>query len=230
MRTRLYTTARGRVSNRGDMPRFVGLLPCAKAEDGVLVFSSISELRVAEFLTWSPDVVRIAFEPRKVQFDAHDSLPAVTCWPDFEIVFNSGEIEWVEAKHSEDILSAKEKAHLELIAAHCTREELRYRVIYRTQLEENGFIGTISLLRRYGELLFDEVRLACALSRLKDGGPKDLDGWIEFASSERVPTDLLYHLLYHRRLPLMYRPLIHPELQRCQSLSQSASPSAAVFD
>lgn len=59
----LYRTNRGRVSNRGDLPRFVGLLPCSKAPDNVLVYSSLTEMYVGQFLEWSPEVRSITYEP-----------------------------------------------------------------------------------------------------------------------------------------------------------------------
>src|SRR5690606_20264714 len=140
-----YRTARGRVSNAGDLPRFIGLLPCSKADNGLLPFSSIAELRVAEYLAWSPKVLHIAFEPREISFEALAGLPAVTWWPDFEVILEGGECEWVEAKYAHESLSERQRQKLDLIAAHCERERRRFRVVYRQELEKNGFAGTISL-------------------------------------------------------------------------------------
>jgi len=47
-----YKTERARVTIPGPLPRFIGLLPTDKAPDGVLVFSSITELLVHLF-SWS---------------------------------------------------------------------------------------------------------------------------------------------------------------------------------
>lgn len=213
----LYSSARGRVSNRGDLPRFIGLFPCVKADEGVLVFRSITELKVAEYLAWLPQVVKISYERAEVRFDAHGSLPPVSCWPDFEVVLEGGEVEWVEAKYSEHGLSSEERTHLALLAAHFAREERRYRVVYRQEIEQNGFCASISLLRPYGRLHFSGAQVEGALRRLDVYRAQYLEDWVTLAESARVPTDLLYHLLYHQKLPMLYRPMIHPELRKCRS-------------
>jgi len=209
-----FRTARGRVSNAGDEPRYVGRIPCAKAEKGELWFRSVVELCVGQFLAWSPEVQRIFYERRPLSFESVAGLPALTCWPDYEIVLDSGEIEWIEAKASPESLAAEDKARLELIAAHCARESRRYRVIYRSELEKDGFIETISLLRPYGRLTFGPHVLKSAIARLGGYEATHLDGWSDHARAERVPLDVLFHLLYHQHLPLKYRPLVHTELRK----------------
>lgn len=208
-----YRTARGRVSNAGDIPRYIGLLPCPKAEGGVLVYRSLSELSVAQFLTWSPRVRKILYEARVIEFPASGDLPAMKCWPDFEIVLDTGEVEWIEAKHSPDSLSERKRTELELIAAHFAREHRRYRVIFYTDLARDGFIDTISLLRPYAELQCDTRVLERAERRLRTYGETHLDGWLVHARAEGVRVDVLYHLLYHQRLRLLYRAVVHTELR-----------------
>lgn len=214
---RAFKTARGRMSNAGDNPRFIGRIPCAKTDSGELWYRSITELYVGQFLVWSPNVQKIFYEQRQLCFEAADGLPELACWPDFEIVLDSGEIEWIEAKASPESLSEKEKARLAMIAAHCARENRRYRVIYRSDLEKHGFIDTITLLRLYGQLTFKSQALRTAVARLGRYEATHLEGWRANARAERVPLDVLYHLLYHHQLPLIYRPLVHTELRPWQN-------------
>ena len=81
--SRHFKTARARISNRGQLPRFIGLLPTDKSADEVLPFSSLSELAVGLFLDWADSVKVIAYEPREVTFEAANDLPGITGWPDF---------------------------------------------------------------------------------------------------------------------------------------------------
>lgn len=74
---RLYRTGRGRVSNAGDLPRFIGLLPSPKADDGVLVYSSVTEMYVGLFLDWSPEVIKIAYEPEALEVSNAASADAM---------------------------------------------------------------------------------------------------------------------------------------------------------
>ena len=91
---------RARVSNRGPLPRFVGVAPSPKAADQVFPFSSISELLVGLFLNWAQSVRHIAYEPREVVFDATHGLPSVTGWPDLDVVLDGGEGEVVNAEEA----------------------------------------------------------------------------------------------------------------------------------
>lgn len=214
---RRYETARGRVSNRGDLPRFVGILPCPKAAEGCVVFSSLSEMYVGMYLTWAKRVSRIAFEAARLEFAAAGDLPSLVAWPDFEAVLDNGEIEWVEAKHSKDGLRPDEAEHLTWLAAHCEREHRRFRVIFRMDLHEDGFIDTVALLHRYGQLEFPTQSLTKAAERLAHHPASYLEQWRAHARAARVPIDVLYHLLYQERLPLLYRPLLPVELIACRA-------------
>lgn len=216
MKQRRYRTPRGQVSNAGDFPRFIGIVPCKKATEGSIVFSSLSEMYVIGFLKWSKRVRRIAFEAAPLRFRAVDDLPALLAWPDFETELDNSEIEWVEAKYSRESLKPKPAAKLTHLAAHCKREQRRFRVVYRKDLEANGFIDTIMLLRQYGELEYSDGTLEAAVNRLSKYPSSYLEHWRKHARHERVPIDVLYHLLYHERLPLLYRPMLPVELQRCR--------------
>ena len=171
---------------------------------------------VAIWLKWSKRVRRIAFEAAPLCFAAVDDLPALLAWPDFQVVLDNDELEWVEAKYSKEALTPKIASKLTQLAGHCERDQRRFRVVYRKELEANGFIDTISLLRRYGELEFDELVLNRAVTRLSTYSPCFLEHWRSHARVQRVPIDVLYHLLYRERLPLLYRPMMPPELERCR--------------
>ena len=214
---RRYITARGRVSNRGDLPRYVGILPCHKATGGFLVFSSLAEMYVGIYLTWAKRVRQIAFEAAPLEFTATAELPSLVAWPDFEVVLDNDEIEWVEAKYSKEGLRPKEAAKLEWLASHCQREQRRFQVVYRMKLHENGFIDTVALLHRYGHLDFPAEILTRATEQLAQYSATYLETWRAHARAERIPIDVLYHLLYQERLPLLYRPLLPTELIPCRA-------------
>lgn len=213
---RHFHTARARVSNRGPLPRFIGLQPTNKAKDEFLPFSSLSELAVGLFLRWAPSVKGIAYEPTEVVFEATADLPRIAGWPDFEVVLDGGEVEWVNAKYSDSGMRDAERTQLDGFDAHCRATGRRHRVVYRDQLEQDGFIETIGLLRPYGDLEFQEADLAGALSILGGLPPTHLEGWEARTREALLPLDLVYHLLYHQRLPLVYRPLVHRSLRRCR--------------
>lgn len=204
------------MSNRGPLPRFVGVAPSPKAADQVLPFSSISELLVGLFLNWAEFVRHIAYEPRQVVFDATEVLPGVTGWPDFEIVLDGGELEFVNAKYSEAAMRDQEREQLQRFDAHCHARGHRHRIIFREVLERDGFIETIALLRPYGSLTFRDEDIAGAVSILGGLPPTHLEGWEARARDALLPLDLVYHLLYHERIPLRFRPLVHRSLRQCR--------------
>jgi hypothetical protein len=214
--SRHFKTARARISNRGPLPRFIGLLPTDKATDGVLPFSSLSELAVGLFLVWADSVKAIAYEPREVAFEAARDLPAVTGWPDFEATLDGGEIEWVNAKYSEPSMREAERAQLDAFDGHCRAKGHRHRVIFRDQLEKDGFVETISLLRPFGLLTYRNEDVDGVMSILGGLPPTHLEGWEARARDAMLPLDMVYHLLYRQRLPLLYRPLVHRSLRKCR--------------
>jgi hypothetical protein len=176
----------------------------------------LSELAVGLFLDWATSVKAIAYEPKEVEFEATADLPQVTGWPDFEVVLDGGEVEWVNAKYSEDTLREAERAKLEAFDAHCSVSGRRHSIVYRDELEQDGFIETIGLLRPFGALTFPEQDLAGVLSIL-GGLPKThLEGWEARTREALLPLEIVYHLLYHGRLPLVYRPLLPRILRRCR--------------
>ena len=209
-------SSRGRISNRGPLPRFIGLIPTGKADDGVIAFSSITELLVALFLIWARWVVKILYEPRKVTFTATEDLSEVIGWPDFEVLLDGGEIEFVNAKYSDASMREEERSQLERFDAHCRAHAQRHRVVFRDALEKNGFIETISLLRPYGLLEFPAPVIAGAMAILGGLPATHLEGWQERAREALLPLDLVYHLLYRQQLPLAYRPLVHTGLRKCR--------------
>jgi hypothetical protein len=200
------------ISNSGDVPRFTGVLPSPKAPGGELTFDSIATLVVAIFLEWCTTIRQIVFESRWYEFEATKELPAIRCIPDFECVTDTGEIVIREAKSRKDGLNDEERESLALVGKHFAAENTSYDVIFRDQLEANGFFETIFLLRKYGLIEYPERNLKIALGRLGSSEPHHLERWREIARLQKVPTWVLYHLLYHQRLPITYRFVLHPEL------------------
>lgn len=212
---KLYSPTRT-ISNRGDLPKFIGQFPCAKAEASHLVFDSLSALYCGIYLEWRQDVVSMAFEPHMLTFAAEAGLPELTCHPDYEVILDSGEIEFYEAKYSRDGLRDAEREKLVLTAAHFEQRGIPYKVIYREDLETDGFIDTIILLRRYGLMQYPEGVVEAVAQRLAQVPDATLEAWRSHAAAAGVQTGLLYHLLYHQRLPLVYRHLLPVELLPCR--------------
>lgn len=216
MGRKLYSPTRT-ISNMGELPRFIGQFPCAKAQSSHLVYDSMSALYCGIYLEWRQDVVSMAFEPHVFTFEAEAGLPELVCHPDYEAIFDTGEIEFYEAKYSRVGLRDTEREKLALTAAHFEQRGIPYKVIYRDDLEVDGFIDTIIMLRRYGLMQYPEGVVEAAVQRLAQGTEATLEAWRTRAASAGVPTGLLNHLLYHQRLPLVYRPLLPMELQLCRA-------------
>lgn len=215
MGRKLYSPTRT-ISNRGDRPKFIGQFPCAKGGGDYLVYDSLTALYGAIYLEWRPDVVRLTFEPREYKFGPAHGLPELKCIPDFEAVLESGEICPYEAKYSREGLRAEERTKLDLTTAHFKYRNSSYSVIYRLDLEADGFLDTVILMRRYGLMAYPDKLLEAAQQRLAGEPAAPLDAWRSRAQRAGVPIGLLYHLLYHQRLPLVYRPLLPMELMPCR--------------
>lgn len=207
----MFGTLRGRITNTGDRPRFIGLLPSPKAHNGFLVFGSVTELKVGLYLEWSRTVRQISYERCEVTFEADGDLPALRAFPDFEIELTSGETAWIEAKYSQQ-LSQKVREKLAILAEHCHRQHRRFEIITRKDLEQDGFIDTVLLLRPYGQLVFADELVGHAMSALASSQALDLGGWRRLARRQGILIDLLYFLLYHQALPLTYRAFSHWDL------------------
>jgi hypothetical protein len=203
------------ISNRGEREKYIGQWLCVKS-DSPLVYDSIGSLYCGIYQEWRQEVAKIIFEPREIAFQATAELPAVRFYPDYEVLLTTGQVELWEAKYSRASLSEKERAKLELISAHCDLAGRPYHVTYRDELEQDGFIDTILLLRRYGHMSYRAEVLSKALSRLAHYPKAVLEVWRARADKARIPTGILYHLLYQQRLPLTYRRLVFAELQPCR--------------
>lgn len=204
------------ISNRGELPKFIGQFPYVKTESYYLVFDSLAALLCGIYLEWRQDVVSIEFEPHQRQFDATAELAELTCFPDYEVILDTGEIELDEAKYDEKLLSEEDRTKLKLTAAHCKASGIPYHVVFRKDLEKDGRIQTIQLLRKYGQLPYLPHVVAKAESLLSKFEVAPLETWRERARHAGISTGLLYHLLYHQRLPLTYRSLIQMELLPCR--------------
>lgn len=224
---RTLTSPTRKISNKGEYPKFIGHYTCDKAptgeppfdmlgDVGVLNFDSISSLKCGIYLEWRKDVAKIMFEPRIHEFEATEELQYLKINPDFEIILVDGELEIVEAKYSEKDLTDKLREKLALAYAHFKAKGIPYKVVYREQLEADGFIETIILLRRYSKLVYSTSTIQSAIIRLQSFTKADLRTWRKYAADEGVSTSLLYYLLYHQHLPLTYSPLQFIELRPCQ--------------
>jgi hypothetical protein len=220
-----FKTPTRTISNRGEHPRFIGLLTSPKARGGsspwlmndereVMPFDSLSAMICALYLDWRKDVESFAFEPKVHKFSEVDALAALRCIPDFEVVLTTGEVEMVEAKYSKQDLREVEKERLELASQHFAAVGMPYRAVFRKDLEIDGFADTLFLLRPYGLLNYSEPVLARAHGRLEKFDAADLHTWRERAVEARVSVTLLYKLLYLERLPLVYKPLQFVELEK----------------
>lgn len=201
------------ITNRGDIPKFIGEIPSEKVQDGQLPFDSIPAMECFTFLEWCLWVKWIEFEPEEFYFPASGMLPTIRCIPDFRATAHTGEFKMIEAKSRRDKMSAKTLERLEFIRQHFAARGIIYEVIYRSDLQANGFIDTIALLRRFGYLKFPQQTINRARQRLATGEAADLETWVARAQAQRIPLSVLHYLLYRQQLPLIYRNLMHPEIR-----------------
>ena len=202
------------ISNRGEMPRFIGYYLCMKAKNNRLHFDSLTSLYVGRYFAWLKRIKRMDFEPRQHSFRYEDKT--VTSIPDFEGEHDTGWIEYVEAKYSPESLSDEDRCRLKAIKQHFANRGNRYQVVFRTTLERRGFIQTICLLRRYGDLNFPEQTLKTALETLASPTPKTLREYRILAVAHAVRVSVLYHLVYHKQLRIRYELPRHEELELCR--------------
>jgi len=194
---------------------FQGELPSPKGTTFPLVFDSVASLMGAVHLEHRPEVAAIAFEAEKSEY-VDDTGASVWAIHDYHAALNTGELEFVEVKYSLASLSAKELQKLERLRRGMAREGKELHLIFRDTLEENGYIQTVLLLRRFGLLNFSEKSKSVALERLSEFEAATMDGWLKRAQRVSVATGLLYHLLYHQRLPLLYERLVATALLPCR--------------
>ncbi len=214
------------ISNAGEYPRFIGLLTSPKTRSagrtigraplasGISPYDSLSSLACAIYLEWRSDVNEFRFEPKLHEFPADTEIQGVSCIPDYEAIMKTGEVAMFEAKYSQEQLRPEEREKIKLAKSHFERRGISYEVVYRLNLEQNGFLDNLYLLRQYGRLHLNEVNLLNAERLLKNHAVADLATWRKRASKAGVSTAMLYHLLYKQRLPLLYRPMQFVELSK----------------
>lgn len=205
------------ISNRGDRPRFIGYFPCRKGVESYLVFDSLSSLFCGLWLEWRLDIFKVTFEAANLKFEATDSLPALEVIPDYQRTDEEGEIGYTEAKYSPEDLTPKESEKICHTRAHMERAGYQYEVVYRSELEKNGLISTILLLRPYAQLSTSSATLEIAQKRLAEtGAPATLHVWRARAKKAKVPVGVLYQLIYQQRLGFVPEPLTLMEFLECQ--------------
>jgi hypothetical protein len=194
---------------------FQGELRSTKGTSDPLVFDSVSALYAGVYLEHRQDVAQISFELKRSKYVDEDGA-TVEAIHDYHLALNTGEVEYVEVKYSLTSLSQKALDKLERLQRAMAREGKQLKLVFRDNLEENGFIQTILMLRRFGQLTFSESAKQRALQRLGAFEGGTFDEWLKRAHRSGVTTALLFHLLYHQRLPLLYERLLATELLPCR--------------
>ncbi len=154
----------------------------------------------------------MSFEQEKLLFQ-HDGK-TIKVIPDYSVIYETGQVGCVEAKPDIDLSSSlREKLSLnkELIE----NSGRRYDILYAADLEENGFLETITFLRRYSRLEFSEKAIKRAKEALADDKPKTLDEYRVAADDAGLPYSLVFHMLYFGHLPLKFVPFVIEELKLC---------------
>lgn len=198
------------ISNKGQPNRYSGWFPSPKARypksEIAQAYDSISALKASIYLEWRKDVVEMEFEAEKLKIHppGHRSFYVI---PDFRVILDSGVIAYVESKYSREKLKQKQARRLDMVKEYLESKGFPYVVIFRSELEENGFIDTIALLRRYAFLSFPAQAVDRATAALAKAGPQNLRQYRWCARQQGVRISLLYHLLYHQKLELLYEPL-----------------------
>jgi hypothetical protein len=180
-----------------------------------LVFDSVSALMCGVHLEHRREVVQLSFELTRSRYVDVDGSE-VEAIHDYHTVLETGEVEHFEAKYSVASLSEKELAKLERLQRAMAREGKQIQLVFRETLEQNGYIQTVLLLRRFGQLSFPEQTTVAAMLRLGSFESATLDVWLKRAQRAGVATGLLFHLLYHQQLPLLYERLVATELLPCR--------------
>jgi hypothetical protein len=205
-----------KLTNRGPFPRVMGHIRCAKADTDPLVFDSQTALFLLLFLEHQREVVKIAFEPVVHRFEATADRPAAVGNPDVRVILDTGEIRWKEAKYSRKGLREKDKQRLAILASHLAAIGEPHEIVFGEDLRRDGFIQTVLLLRPFGLYAVKAKTADRACATLGSFGAAILEVWRSRAHAHGISTTLVYHLLYHQRLPLIYETVIPVELLPCR--------------
>jgi len=187
-----------------------------KAVTDPLVFDSQAALFLLLFLEHLPNVISIAFEPVIHSFEATDDLAAVAGNPDVRAILDTGEIKWYEAKYSRESLRDKDRNKLALLASHLSAGGQSHTSVFGEDLRRDGFIQTVLLLRPFGLYAVKARTADRACASLSGFAAANLEVWRARAHARGISVTILYHLLYHQRLPLIYETVIPVELLPCR--------------
>lgn len=193
----------------------MGVFNSPKSTRSQVAFDSISSLLCGVYLEWRSDVSSFDFEPRRLSFPCPDDLQEIKSIPDYEVVFETGTIGYAEAKYDAIQLRSSEKKKLAALEAHFRREGIWHEVVYRKELEREGFIQTILLLRRYQNARYSPATRNRVLQAFRGYAEGNLAQWRERARAEAFPLAVVFRLLYEGELKLRYEPLQSSELQAC---------------
>jgi len=202
------------ISSRGPYPRFIGYFPCHKSKSLQLPFDSVTALKVGIHLERRPNVVLMEFEPEELEYIV-DGEPE-TCIPDYRLTINTGEMGWAEAKHDEAKLSAEDAERFRRHKALANERGMQHEVLFQKTLEKDGELDTVILLRRYAQLEFPRSALTRAEQKLKSAHPLSLREYEARARATSIYLSVVYYLLYHQRLPLLYKKFTLEEMELCR--------------
>ena len=202
------------ITNRGPRSKYIGHFPCSKSTAEYILFDSVTSLTVGLLLEQRPDVECMSFESRKFGFEGGKGDKPFFSIPDYEAYLKSGEIIYREAKYSRQ-MGKGEAQKIALTAALMKANGFDYDVIYRTDLESDGQIGLIAMLRPYGLLKFNEKTLAAAETGLSAFGRQTLLSWRIFARVCGFSIAVVYHLIYQGRLLLSPTKQMGVEVEEC---------------
>jgi len=205
-----------KLTNRGPFPRVMGHFRSPKADIDPLVFDSQASLFLLLYLEHRRNVQKIAFEPEVHWFEATDDRKAVVGNPDALAILDTGELEWYEAKYSRESLRDKDRDKLALLASHLSASGESHTIIFGEDLRRDGFIQTVLLLRPFGLYSIRAKIADRACAALAGFGAANLEVWRSRAYTKGISVTMLYHLLYHQRLPLIYETVIPVELLPCR--------------
>jgi len=180
------------------------------------VFDSQAALFLLLSLEHQPNVQKIAFEPIVHSFEATEDRAAVVGNPDVMAILDTGEIEWYEAKYSRESLRDKDKEKLALLASHLAAIGQPHKIVFGEDLRRDGFIQTVLLLRPFGLYAVKAKTADRAIAALADFAAATLEVWRSHARARDISITILYHLLYHQRLPLLYETVVPLELLPCR--------------
>lgn len=178
-----------------------------------MVFDGLTALKLGVVIERRKSVTSLIFEARKFS-DSDSELGLI---PDYQAATQFGELSYIEAKYDLNELSPRDKQQIRRTREVVEQEGCNYEVLGFVQENADGYVDTTLLLRRYSQLEVSAERRTSAIELLIADGPRTLREYRASAVKAGVPVSLLYYLLYHDDLPLMYERFELEEIRRCRA-------------